>query len=197
MSLMPHFAGTCVRWFFRGYSAGKQGPHFRCPTGRQDCWWDGPWNGKGLVSWSNFCMFFAFAHLWVSGCFPSPPPPRETLLRWALDGHGLVVNYKLGWIPLELGWAWHINLWYKYSIYIWVNKVTSLWPHWKIVSLFSGQWTFVSHTGVSWNRGTPKSSIYRRIFPYKPSIWRYPMYGHLHTHIYNPPYSSGGCSILK
>ena len=36
---------------------------------------------------------------------------------------------------------------------------------------------------VSWNRGTPKSSIYRWISNYKPSIWGYPHdYGNKHIY---------------
>ena len=31
-----------------------------------------------------------------------------------------------------------------------------------------------THMEVSWNRGTPKSSIFGWIFHYKPSIWGYP-----------------------
>ena len=38
-----------------------------------------------------------------------------------------------------------------------------------------------AHMGVSENSGTPKSSIFNRVFHYKPSILGYPYFGNTHT----------------
>ena len=48
-----------------------------------------------------------------------------------------------------------------------------------------------AHLGVSWNRGTPKSSVsigFSLFFHYKPSILGYP-------HLWNPPFNSLLCKI--
>ena len=47
--------------------------------------------------------------------------------------------------------------------------------------------TAIGHMELSWNRGTPKSSIFQRIFHTKPSIWGYP------SHLWKPSI----CSLWK
>ena len=46
--------------------------------------------------------------------------------------------------------------------------------------LFPAGYLFTINLVVSWNRGTPKSSSYRWVFPYKPTILDTPIYGNPH-----------------
>ena len=49
---------------------------------------------------------------------------------------------------------------------------------------------------VSWNRGTPKSSMFNGIFPYKPSgYWGTPIYGHPHVDNFRSTWNYNGFSM--